>query len=69
MGALQKGVGALASAAVSWLQNHTAVPMASVMTACAGLSLVIFLSGSQTLLRRASVEEVEEEEVDMMGTV
>lgn len=69
MGALQMGVGALASAAVSWLQNHTAVPMASVMTACAGLSLVIFLSGSQTLMRRASLEEVEEEEVDMMGTV
>ncbi len=69
MGSLQMGIGALASAVVSWLQNHTALPMASVMTACAGLSLVIFLTGSRTLVRRASLESVEEEELDMMGTV
>jgi DHA1 family bicyclomycin/chloramphenicol resistance-like MFS transporter len=41
IGSLQMAAGAVTSALVSTLHNGTAVPMASVMTACAGVSLVM----------------------------
>lgn len=45
MGAIQMGIGATASAAVSLLQNHTALPMTGVMAFCSLTALVIFLMG------------------------
>ncbi|HTH56708.1 MAG TPA: multidrug effflux MFS transporter [Cyclobacteriaceae bacterium] len=45
MGAIQMGIGATASAVVSILQNHTALPMTGVMAFCSLTALVIFLAG------------------------
>lgn len=45
MGSLQMVTGAIASAAVSYLHNGTAVPMVSMMTGCAVVSLVVLQAG------------------------
>lgn len=49
LGSLQMACGALSSALVSYFHNGTAIPMATVMAGCAGLSLLI------TLLDRTAV--------------
>lgn len=41
MGAIQMGIGAATSALVSLLQNHTALPMSSVMAGCAATALCV----------------------------
>jgi DHA1 family bicyclomycin/chloramphenicol resistance-like MFS transporter len=56
MGAIQMGIGACASALVSVLQNHTALPMAGVMAFCAIAAFSVFLLGRKIISR---VEEVE----------
>src|SRR5690606_3245645 len=43
LGSLQMACGALSSALVSYFHNGTAIPMATVMAGCAGLSLLITL--------------------------
>lgn len=43
LGCIQMGLGALASAAVSYLHDNTAMPMLAVMCTCAALSLVLHL--------------------------
>ncbi len=57
LGGLQMGIGALASASVSWLSNNTALPMATVMAGCAVTSLCILMIG-QRMIRYRSSEEV-----------
>ncbi len=49
MGAVQLGIGAITSALVSIFHNSTAIPLAIVMTFCAGSSLCILLLGSRAL--------------------
>jgi MFS transporter, DHA1 family, multidrug resistance protein len=67
MGAIQMGIGATASAAVSFLQNNTALPMVGVMACCSVISLSIFTMGRKVIVQEPSIEEVEEEDVDMIG--
>lgn len=69
MGAIQMGIGAATSAVVSILQNHTALPMTAVMACCAIAALSVFLLGGKIITRRASIEDVEEEDVDMISTI
>ena len=69
MGAIQMGIGAGTSALVSVLQNHTALPMTAVMACCAITALSVFLMGRKVITRRASIEEVEEEDVEMISTL
>ncbi len=69
MGAIQMGIGAGSSALVSMLQNGTAVPMSGVMAFCSLIALGVFLMGNKILRRRASLEEVEQEEVEMVSTL
>lgn len=69
MGAIQMGIGAGTSALVSLLQNQTALPMTGVMACCATAALTVFLLGRRVITRRASIEEVEEEDLDMMSTL
>ena len=52
LGALQLGMGALASAIVSMLHNNSAMPMISVMVVSAVISLLILLSGKTRLKRK-----------------
>lgn len=49
MGALQLGIGAVATALVSMLNNKTAIPMAGVMCVCAISSFSILLMGRRKI--------------------
>lgn len=65
MGALQMGAGALASVAISAFNDHTALPMATVMMLAALIAFVILLSGSRQI-KFQSNEEVQGEHVNEM---
>jgi DHA1 family bicyclomycin/chloramphenicol resistance-like MFS transporter len=52
MGAVQLGIGAIATALVSLLNNNTAMPMVAVMCTCAILSFVILLLGRKAISRQ-----------------
>jgi len=54
MGAMQLGIGALSSFAISLFSSHSAMPMAIIMAASASLALMILLIG-----RRNIIEQVE----------
>jgi len=69
MGSIQMCIGAGASALVSLLQNHSAMPMTTVM-ACASIgALCIFTFGSRVIIHRAKLEKVEEEDVEMISSL
>ena len=68
MGGIQMSIGALTSACVGFLSNHTALPMTGVMATCAMSSFTILMLGSRIIRYRASVEEVEEQSAEMIGT-
>jgi len=69
MGAIQMSIGAGTSALVSILQNHTALPMTGVMACCAIVALSVFSLGRKIIVQRASIEKVEEEDVEMISTL
>ncbi len=69
MGAIQMCIGACTSGVVSVLQNHTALPMTGVMAFCAVSALTVFSLGRKVIIRSASIEEVEEEDVEMISTL
>jgi DHA1 family bicyclomycin/chloramphenicol resistance-like MFS transporter len=69
MGALQMGVGALVSSAVSNFQDHTARPMCVAMMLTAVSGLTINLLGRRRLTRLAKMETVLEEEVELVNTL
>jgi DHA1 family bicyclomycin/chloramphenicol resistance-like MFS transporter len=69
MGAIQMSIGACTSALVSLLQNHTALPMTGIMAACALAATAVFNLGRRVIVQRASLEEVEEEDVEMISTL
>src|ERR1019366_6375868 len=67
MGGIQMSIGALTSATVSWLNDHTALPMAGVMAICAMVSFTVLLTGRKVIRQRASLKAVEEESVDAIS--
>lgn len=69
MGAIQMGIGAGASVVVSLLQNQTVFPMAAVMAFCSMLAFSVYSLGKKFIVRKASVESVEEEDVEMISTL
>lgn len=66
MGGFQMGIGALTSATVSFLSNHTALPMTGVMAGCALISFSILMIGSKVIRHKARTDQVEEEAVEMI---
>lgn len=68
MGGIQMSIGALASAMVSWMNNHSAIPMTVVMATCALSSFFILMIGSRIVRYKASIAEVEEECSEMIKT-
>ena len=66
MGAIQMGIGATASAVVSILQDNTALPMAGVMAFCSISAFSIFMLRRKIAVQQPTLEELEEEDVDMM---
>jgi DHA1 family bicyclomycin/chloramphenicol resistance-like MFS transporter len=69
MGAIQMSIGAGASMLVSFLQNHTVLPMAGVMAGCSVLAFALFSCGRKLIIEPASKEIIEEEDVEMISTL
>ncbi|MBI1769570.1 MAG: multidrug effflux MFS transporter [Bacteroidetes bacterium] len=67
MGAIQMGIGATASAVVSILQDHTALPMSGVMAFCSIAAFLIFMMGRKIVVQQPTLQEVEEEDVEMIS--
>lgn len=65
VGALQMGVGALASVAISAFNDQTALPMVTVMMLAALIAFVILLNGSRQIKFKSN-EEVQGEHVNEM---
>lgn len=66
MGAIQMGLGALASAVVGLLADGTALPMTGVMASCALIGLLILIIGSRKIRYKAKYEDIEEQAFDMI---
>jgi DHA1 family bicyclomycin/chloramphenicol resistance-like MFS transporter len=69
MGAIQMGIGAGASAVVSLLQNQTPLPMTGIMACCSLTAFTILYWGRKNIIKKASSETVEEEDVEMISTL
>lgn len=52
MGAVQLGIGALATAMVSALSNNTALPMTGVMLLCGSSAFIMLIVGSRSIRRK-----------------
>lgn len=66
MGAIQMGIGATASAAVSILQDNTAMPMSGVMALCSVTAFGIFSMRGKAIIK-PTPENVQEEDVDIVS--
>lgn len=69
MGFIQMSLGALMSAMVSVLHNDSTLPMTGVMAFCSVTATFILAIGKLKELNPASIELVEEEEVEMINTL
>ncbi len=69
MGFIQMSVGAFMSAMVSVLHNESTLPMTGVMAFCTLTASLIYTLGKKVIVQKASVQLVEEEEVDMVNTI
>ncbi len=68
LGCLQMGIGALASALVSYLANGTALPMTGVMAFCAITSFTVLLTGGSIIRNKTTANQVQEETAEMVIT-
>ena len=66
MGALQMGLGSMASASVGLMAAQTAMPMTGVMALCTTIGLLILLAGSRKIKYKAKHQDVEEQTLDMI---
>lgn len=66
MGAIQMGIGALASAVVGLLNPHSAMPMTGVMAACVLLAWIMLLLSNRTTTVDTTADEVQEQTLDMI---
>lgn len=69
LGFIQMSLGAFMSAMVSVLHNGTTVPMTGVMAFSAISATSIILFAKKKIVQPASIQLVEEEEVEMMNTL
>ena len=69
MGFIQMSVGAFMSAMVSVLHNDSTLPMTGVMAFCTLSASLIYTLGKKVIVKQASVQLVEEEEVEMVNTI
>lgn len=66
MGCIQMAIGALSSALVSLLSNHTAIPMTGMMCLCAITSGLVLILGKKRIQRRVDLTEIHEQNVEMI---
>jgi DHA1 family bicyclomycin/chloramphenicol resistance-like MFS transporter len=69
IGAIQMTIGASASAIIGVLQNHSALPMAGVMTCCALSAFTVFLFGRKYLTRNPDQRSLKQQEVEMTSAL
>ena len=69
LGFIQMSLGALMSAMVSVLHNGTTVPMTGVMAFCAIAATSILMIAKKKPVQPASIQLVEEEEIEMVNTL
>ena len=69
MGFIQMSVGAFMSAMVSVLHNDSTLPMTGVMAFCTLSASLIYTLGKKVIVKQASFQLVEEEEVEMVNTI
>lgn len=69
MGFIQMSVGAFMSAMVGILQNDSIIPMTGVMAFCSITASLILTFGKKMIIKKASLELVEEEDVEMIQTL
>lgn len=62
-GSWRLGAGGIISAIVSFLHNHTAMPMVTIMFGCALVGLTLLLTGNTVVRHRARKQTLEEEAV------
>jgi DHA1 family bicyclomycin/chloramphenicol resistance-like MFS transporter len=66
MGALQMGLGSLASASVGLFNASTPVPMTGVMASCTVVGFVILFLGKRRIQYKARMQDVEEQSLDII---
>jgi DHA1 family bicyclomycin/chloramphenicol resistance-like MFS transporter len=69
LGFIQMSLGAFMSAMVSLFHNGTTIPMTGVMAFCSITATSIVLIAKKKTIQPASIQLVEEEEVEMMNTL
>jgi DHA1 family bicyclomycin/chloramphenicol resistance-like MFS transporter len=69
IGAIQMTVGASASAIISVLQNHSALPMALVMTCCAVAALTLYTLGRKYLIADGAQKAMYEADMKMINAL
>jgi MFS transporter, DHA1 family, multidrug resistance protein len=67
LGAIQMGIGAASSGLVSVFQNETSLPMTGVMALCTFSAFTILVTGRKLAMKQPSIEELEEEDVEMIS--
>ena len=65
IGAIQMTIGASASALVSVLHNHTALPMAGVMTCCAVAAFMVYTLGGKFLITVVDPRVLKQQDLEM----
>lgn len=68
MGGIQMAIGATTSALVSYLNNHTDLPMTGTMASCACTALTIFLTGKKIIEKQASLADIQEKSTELIST-
>ncbi|NTS42516.1 multidrug effflux MFS transporter [Flavisolibacter sp. BT320] len=66
MGAIQMGIGAVASALVGVFFNNTALPMTGVMAGCALIAILILVTGQRKIRYKARLTDNNEQAVDQI---
>ena len=69
IGAIQMTIGASASAIISVFQNHTALPMAGVMTCCAVAAFSAFTIGRKVLIKNVAYKMLKQQDVELAGAL
>jgi DHA1 family bicyclomycin/chloramphenicol resistance-like MFS transporter len=67
IGAIQMTVGASASTIISVLQNHSALPMAGVMTLCATTAFAAFSLGRKFLIKEVNDQELRRQDIELFA--
>jgi DHA1 family bicyclomycin/chloramphenicol resistance-like MFS transporter len=66
MGAIQMGLGSLASAVIGLLNAQTPTPLAGVMASSATIGLIVLILGRRKMDRAATTRDIKEQTLDMI---